>query len=133
MAKEKNTVLANDQKKASDTGTNKPARRGLLMSILDGSFLTREGILRQLPFIGYIVLLLILYISISYHAEKTAHEIDQTKTSLIELRFEYITAKSLLMNSTNMSELTKVLAPIGVKPSHTPPYKLFTTKTAKDE
>lgn len=133
MAKEKNTISSNDQKMAKESGNNSTSRRGLMMSILDGSFLTRQGILRQLPFIGYIVLLLIFYISISYHAEKTAHEIDQTKATLIELRFEYITAKSLLMNSTNMSELTKVLAPIGVKPSHTPPFKLFTQQRGQDE
>jgi len=100
-------------------------RKFRVKSIIDGSFLTREGLLKQLPFILYISLLFIIYIANSYFGEKTVFEIENTKKELIELRSEYITAKSRLMISTNLSQVTKKLRPIGIKPSHVPPQKIF--------
>lgn len=107
-------------------------KRIRLKSIIDGSFLTREGLLKQLPFIFYVSVLFILYIANSYFGEKTVFEIEKIKKELIEYRSEYITAKSRLMISTNLSQVSKKLKVIGVKPSHVPPYKIF-IKLDKDE
>lgn len=100
-------------------------QRFRIKSIIDGSFLTREGLLKQLPFILYISLLFIIYIANSYFGEKTVYEIENTKKELIELRSEYITAKSRLMISTNLSQVSKKLRPLGIKQSHVPPRKIF--------
>ena len=108
-------------------GTNK--KRFRFKSIIDGSFLTREGLLKQLPFILYISLLFVIYIANSYFGEKTVFEIENTKKELIELRSEYITAKSRLMISTNLSQVSKKLQPLGIKPSHVPPNKIFIKRT----
>ena len=101
------------------------SRKFRVKSIIDGSFLTRDGILKQLPFILYVSLLFVIYIANSYFGEKTVFEIEKTKKELIELRSEYITAKSRLMISTNLSQVSKKLQPLGVKPSHVPPNKIF--------
>jgi hypothetical protein len=107
----------------NNNSAKKPRFR--LKSIIDGSFLTRDGILKQLPFILYVTLLFVIYIANSYFGEKTVYEIENTKKELIELRSEYITAKSRLMISTNLSQVSKKLGPLGVKPSHVPPNKIF--------
>jgi len=97
-------------------------------SILDGSFLTRENLLRQIPFILFITFLGIIYIANSYNAEKTIIEISKTKKELEELRYEYITTKSALMFQSKQSEVAYRLSASQVKESLVPPVKLIAKK-----
>lgn len=94
------------------------------VSILDGSFLTRDNLLKQIPFFLYITLLGILYIANSYNAEKTIIDISTTKKQLEELRYEYITAKSNIMFQSKQSEIAYRLASSEIKESTVPPVKL---------
>lgn len=98
-------------------------------SILDGSFLTRENLLKQIPFIIFITVLGVFYIANSYNAEKTIIDISRTKKELEELRYEYITTKSNLMFMSKQSEVAYRLANSQVKESVVPPVKLVTKKT----
>lgn len=95
-----------------------------LAGILDGSFLTRNDLLKQIPFILFITFLGIFYIANSYNAEKTIIEISKTKKQLEELRYEYITTKSNLMFLSKQSEVAYRLASHEVKESIVPPVKL---------
>lgn len=95
-----------------------------LAGILDGSFLTRNNLLKQIPFILFITFLGIFYIANSYNAEKTIIEISKTKKQLEELRYEYITTKSNLMFLSKQSEVAYRLASHEVKESIVPPVKL---------
>lgn len=101
-------------------------------SILDGSFLTRENLLKQIPFIIFITFLGIFYIANSYNAEKTIIEIGRTKKQLEELRYEYITTKSNLMFMSKQSEVAYRLVNSQVKESVVPPVKLV-AKNTNDE
>lgn len=100
-------------------------------SILDGSFLTRENLLSQLPFIIFITFLAIIYIANSYNAEKTIIEINRTKKQLEELRYEYVTTKSNLMFQSKQSEVAYRLATSQVKESTVPPIKLISKAEEK--
>jgi hypothetical protein len=95
-----------------------------LASVLDGSFLTKENLLRQIPFIVFITFLGLFYIANSYNAEKTIIEINRTKKQLEELRYEYITTKAALMFQSKQSEIAYRLANSQVKESTVPPIKL---------
>ncbi|HLO91962.1 MAG TPA: FtsL-like putative cell division protein [Lentimicrobium sp.] len=97
-------------------------------SVLDGSFLTRDNLLRQIPFIIFITFLGIFYIANSYNAEKTIIEISRTKKDLEELRYEYITTKSSLMFQSKQSEVAYKLMSSQVKESLVPPVKLVIKK-----
>ncbi len=93
--------------------------------ILDGSFLTRQNLLKQVPFIIFLTFLGVFYIANSYNAEKTIIEISKTKKELEELRYEYITTKSNLMFASKQSEVAYRLANSQVKESTVPPIKLI--------
>jgi len=128
---EKNTI-SNERKEKLETGTPKEPRkerRFAPRSILTGSFLEKEGLIRQLPFILYVFFLFLLYIANSYYGEKTVFRIEQYKSEMIELRSEYISAKTRLMTGTNISKLTEKLKTNNISPSHTPPGKIFVQKT----
>ena len=98
-----------------------------LHSIMDGSFLTRANLVKQVPFILFITLLGIVYIANAYNAEKTIIEISKTKKEIEELRFEYITTKSDLMFHSKQSEVADKLKNSGIKESLVPPEKLIIT------
>lgn len=104
---------------------NKVSVGKTMVHILDGSFLTRQNLLRQIPFIVFITFLGVFYIANSYNAEKTIIEISKTKKELQELRYEYITTKSSLMFASKQSEVAYRLANSQVKESTVPPIKLI--------
>lgn len=97
---------------------------GSLHSIVDGSFLTRDNLTTQVPFILFLTLMAIFYIANSYNAEKTMIEISKNKRELEELRYEYITTKSALMYHSKQSEVANKLKNTGVKESIVPPVKI---------
>lgn len=142
MSENKNTIRKPEVKKAEVKKAPKRRFKNLHLlnhnvsfsksaaSILDGSFLTRENLLSQLPFIIFITFLAIFYIANSYNAEKTIIEINRTKKQLEELRYEYITTKSNLMFQSKQSEVAYRLVASQVKESTVPPIKL-TSKPAE--
>lgn len=124
--KVKNSIVNQKQEKKSPKAENKSTgKRFSARSVLTGSFLEKEGLIKQIPFILYISLLFLLYIANSFYGEKTIFEIEKYKSELIELRSEYISAKTRLMTGTNLSKVSEKLKPFGVLPSHTPPGKVF--------
>lgn len=92
--------------------------------ILDGSFLTREKVIRLIPFILYLMLLAIVHIANSYRAEKTWFEINALKSQMDELKYHYITSKSELMSVGRQSEVARRLKDKGLKEATIPPVKL---------
>ncbi len=96
-----------------------------LRNILGGNFLAQTGMINLLPFLFFITFLTILYIANIYYAEKDIREFNALKKELKELRYEYITSKSNLMNVSKQSEITRRLLGSGVKESVVPPYKIF--------
>lgn len=93
-------------------------------TILDGSFLTREKVIRLIPFILYLMLLAIIHIANSYRAEKSWFEINALKSQMDELRYHYITSKSELMSIGRQAEVALRLKDIGLKEATQPPIKL---------
>lgn len=93
--------------------------------ILEGNFLSREGVIRNLPFILYLAFIAMIYIGNTYYAEKTWKEIEGTKRELKELRYRYIQAKSTLMVQSKQSTIAKRASLLGLTETKSPPYKIF--------
>ena len=131
MKEKKNISNELREKEEPKAAAPKEQRKGRFAprSILTGSFLEKEGLIRQLPFILYVFFLFLLYIANAYYGEKTVFRIEQYKSEMIELRSEYISSKTRLMTGTNISKLSEKLKPENIFPSHTPPGKIFVQKT----
>ena len=104
-----------------------PVVKGV-QSVMDGTILTRDKVVKSLPFLLYIAFLAMLYIGNSYYAEKKIIEIEKVKKELKELRSENITTKSKLMFYSRQSEVMKRIMPYGIKESLLPPNKIFAEK-----
>jgi hypothetical protein len=88
-----------------------------------------EQVMRQLPFLAYLFLLLILFIYNSHRSEKIIREADRLQQEVKDLRSEYISELSQLMGESKQSAVAKKLGPYGIKELKTPPSKI----TFRDE
>jgi len=96
-----------------------------IQKILDGEFLTRESVINNLPYLGFLTLIAIIYIANTFYAEKTFKEIEATKKELKELRYQYITTKSALMFTSKQTEIAMRAKQLGLGEKKAPPYKIF--------
>jgi len=103
--------------------THKGRRR--VQDVLGGDYLSKKTVVDNVPFLLYLAILVMMYISNTYSSERMYKQIEKTKTELKELRFEYITSRSALMFSSRLSELNKRAQSMGLKETVIPPVKIF--------
>ncbi|MFW5886897.1 MAG: FtsL-like putative cell division protein [Bacteroidota bacterium] len=105
-------------------------KKGIWRELIDGSLLTREEVVKQLPFILFLAFLAVIYIGNRYHAEKVSRRILGLQGELKELRAETVTTASELMRYSMPSEVTKKLKEKGIdlKESLEPPKKIVIRK-----
>ncbi|MEI7981185.1 MAG: FtsL-like putative cell division protein [Bacteroidota bacterium] len=116
----------------------KKVRKGrkAVQEFLGGDYLTREWVIVNLPYLLYVAVLAMIYIGNTYYTEKKFKDIEHTKNELKELRYQYITNKSVLMFRCRQSEISKQAFTYGLKETMLPPYKILysgaTIKTKKE-
>jgi cell division protein FtsL len=111
-----------DQKKEQ-----KEIKKGFLKELLDGSLLTREVVVKQLPFIIFVTFLAVLYIGNRYHAEKVVRNTTELQNEIKELRAESISIAAELMDISRQSEVARLVDKkgLGLKESMEPPKKIY--------
>ena len=92
-----------------------------IQRILSGEFLVREGMIRHMPFIAFLVMLFILNIGLVYFFENTAREKVRLQNELNELRSQYNTTLSQLEKSKQQSNVTQAIQDMGLHELRTPP------------
>lgn len=125
MADKKGNIEFVDQKIEQ-----KEIRKGSVWDVFDGSVLTRDRVVRQLPFALFITFLIILYIGNRYHAEKMIRETMELQTELRELRARSISTASELEFMSRQSEVAKLVEKkgLGLKEAVEPPIKISVPK-----
>src|SRR5512145_1462592 len=113
---------SNHETKSDDAGKKKIQ----LKEIINGTFLVRENMIRQLPFVLFLTLLGIIYIGNRFHAERMVRKIEELKIEVGNLRSEQITVASELMNISRPSQVSDLVESkgLGLKESLEPPKKL---------
>ena len=104
-----------------------------LHSLLDGTFLTKGRFRKAMPFILFLMVLGVIYISNIFRVEKTKRQIDNLEEELRELRYEYITSRSKLMNESKPSEIVIKLKDTGIGETLDPPVKVMVSQEAKTD
>lgn len=114
----------------SEKAENKPGGNAVVKSILgvlDGSFLTRDNVLNNIPFLLFLFGIGIFYIGNSQFAESGIIGMDSINRELKELRSEFISTRSELMFVSKQSEVAKAVEPMGIYESVVPPKKIVIT------
>lgn len=127
MAEKKGNVEFVDQKIEQ-----KEIRKGSIRDLFDGSVLTRDTVVRQLPFVLFITFLIILYIGNRYHSEKMIRRTMELQTELKELRAKAISTASELEYISRQSEVARLVESrgLGLREAEAPPKKI-TVKTGR--
>lgn len=95
----------------------KKQEKNLLLEIFKGEFLSKKENQQQLPFFLFVGLLIVINISLYYNAEQIAKNISKAEKELYELRVEYITTKSELMDKHKRSTIENAVKSMGLQSS----------------
>ena len=105
-----------------------------IRGLIDGTLLTRKSFTGQLPFVFFLALMAMLYISNRYHAERLRREISKTKQELSELRAQSIFISAELMKLSRQTEVAEEVKRQGlsIRESEVPPKKIVVSKLRRD-
>jgi len=92
-----------------------------LLSILRGEFIADQNNQKYIPFLLFLVFLVLLNIRISFRAERLLKESISLEQEVADFRLVYITAKSELMSMYRRSVIEETVASKGLNTSLTPP------------
>ncbi|MGV3637719.1 MAG: FtsL-like putative cell division protein [Flavobacteriales bacterium] len=96
----------------------------MMIGVLNGSFLTREKVLGNMPFILFCAGLMIVYIAYGYHTERIVRDLHRVDQELKELRSEHITVVSQREKMEQQSQVAAGIGELGLKETRVPPVKL---------
>jgi hypothetical protein len=115
----------------NDLKEKKEYRKTRFRDVLDGSLLTRENVIKQLPFVLFLTLLLVIYIGNRYHAERVIRRTLNLQTELKELRARSISTASELEYLSNQSQVARLVEQkdLGLRYSEKPPVKINKRKS----
>ena len=101
---------------SAEKNTNEKSknRRSGLKSLLGGNLLASEKVLKQMPFVFFLVFLSILLISNRYWSEKTIRKMETVQDSIKELRAESVTYETELMKMNRPSEIVEKVKASGL-------------------
>lgn len=118
--------MSNEYKKGKQKEANSkgfaPAR--FLVSLLNGEAMQKEGFVKNISFMVYLVVLLIMYLSYGYYAETSLRDLMNTDAKLKEVKAEYVTSKSILEQKKLQSKIAETVVPMGLQESMESPYKI---------
>ena len=83
-----------------------------------------KAIVNNIPFLAFLVVLCVLYISNSHRAIEMQREVNAKNKTLKELRWKYMDMKSQLMYVKTETQVMKNAEKLGLKPSLLPAYKI---------
>ena len=109
----KNRIKEVKKEKPNPKPRKKTGLSKFFNALLNGDFLTREGFIKQFPFILFLALLFIGYIGIGYFYENTLREVAKTKTQLDEAKNKYHNTLHDLKEAKRQSTITGQLKELG--------------------
>jgi len=90
-----------------------------------------KGIVHNVPYLAFILLLGVFYIANNNAAIETQRELDKQQKILKELNWRNMDAQSKLMNAGMEAEIIRKGTNIGMKPLMMPAYKITIDTTKK--
>jgi len=89
-------------------------KKKILREFLDGSVLTKDIFIKQLPYIFFLTFLAGVYITNRYNAEKLVKQASKLQREISDLRSESVAIASELMFLSNQTQVAKLLKEKGM-------------------
>ncbi|MEO0403721.1 MAG: FtsL-like putative cell division protein [Bacteroidota bacterium] len=97
--------IASEEKKEEQKPTKKNWFSRGLNTLLNGEFLTKDGVTKHLPFMLFLAGLFVIFISLGYQFEQTERQKVRVKRELEEAMTEYKSLKSQLETRKQQSSV----------------------------
>lgn len=129
-----NRPLKNKEKQVDNTAQVAGKKvLGTMFLLLSGKWMSRDYIFKNLTYILFLVMLLLMYIAYGYEAERTVRRLYKVDAELKELKSEYTTTFSKLEVVKQQSKVAENIKELGLKESLVPPKKIVVTDEDKKE
>ena len=112
------------QEKATKQSADNNSIGKFFRDILNGTFLTGDGITTHIPYLLFMCVIFLLYISLGYKFENIEREKMRTEHSLEEVTAEYKTLRSELESRLQQSRVESATAFLGLEQPMEPPILL---------
>jgi hypothetical protein len=99
----------------------------LIRDLLSGEFLTQEGVTRNIPYLGFVSFLFLIYIGIGYRFERIEREKLNARRKIEELNAEFKTLQADFEIRRHQSRLEADMADRGLMQPKSPPHLLQVT------
>lgn len=116
------------KKKKERSAGGRTFKRGLV-NVLNGTFLTREKVLSNMPFLLFLAGLMLFYIGYGYWTERTVRDLDRVSGELKEMRSEYVTVRSHLEKAERQSQVADGIGGLGLTENKQPPMRITVAKS----
>lgn len=119
-------IIENEPEEISEEKPKETSRlTNAVRKVADFDFnISNEWAKKQIPFVLFIVGLLLLHIWNVHNTERVIRKTDKLSKEIKELRSEYITVLSELMSESKQSSVAQKLDTLGIKELTTPPIKI---------
>ncbi|MDP2386141.1 MAG: FtsL-like putative cell division protein [Bacteroidota bacterium] len=127
QVEEEEVIEQVEKPKAQAKPTSPKKKSGVvksLNSVFSGTFLSNDFVLKRIPFVLFLSVVAVFYISYNYWADDKLRQQSKITSQLKELRSEYIASKSDLMFVSKQSEVAKAVESMGLKEPVVPPMKI---------
>lgn len=121
--------------KKANQNNKKERKNGLargVSSLLSGNFLTRKYVQANLPFIFFLVFVMICYIGYGYYAEKNAKELVDSESRLREAKATNLSVNARLEKLKQQSSVAEAIRDLGLKESTDPPEVIRISDSKED-
>ena len=87
--------------------------KATVRGLVNGSIVAIDVVRRQIPFISFLCVIGLIYISNRFHAEKVFRETEETKKEIEDLRSEKIEIQTQIMFNSRRDQVLNLLAEKG--------------------
>ena len=114
-----------------NTEEKKKKKKGEIINsfwkFIRGEGLANEAVIRQNGFLGFIALLIVIYISNGYSCMKKLSEIDELKSQLKDVKYENLVILTELTSNSRLSQVEDLLEKKGIelKVSNSPAFEIY--------
>lgn len=124
--------MAGEKKENTEKKEKKPKSQNgsFVKELLSGTMISEKIILSNLGYITLITILLALYITNRFHAERITRETAKLSREVKDLKAESMSTSSDLMDLSRQSEVYRLVREKGLNLEElkTPPYKLVVSR-----
>jgi len=120
-----NRIITEDQDKPAESKAEPSVLSETVKKVADFDFnINKDFLKNQFWFLVFLSFLIVAFIYNGHQTEKKIRKIDLLNKEIKEMRSEYISVLSYLMNESKQSSIAKKLADRGIKELKAPPQKI---------